>query len=473
MMDRMPPELLLEVFSYLDGPAPSELTLHDQPSEGMLSAASPFACCPLKSVSLVSKTWRALVLQLLFRHVLWRPAVSSLSAFTLNPLPLLKFLEAYPGLPRSVRSFTLLVSFDDPVAAAQQVTPRVREQDLQWLWEQIFATLDPLRFTIVARPTALAALLGRMLFLDDAWSFDMPYHVLSLSRPDRGGLEIKEAAEQGAKAVEEALSPAGPARTSRGGRVKAPPSPLFHLRPWRAVLLNEGSSVKVYRTYEFFLRRPPSMLGALLGCEEAPNNTPMIPSTVTDFSYVAIFPLSTHFETLLQHLPRIERLYVQLTPKAGDNILDDENEMRHVDPADLWMERNTSYSFLMRKIAMMPTLDGPAAADDDDDTDNWGALRVFESGDAADREAWDIAIRHLETTQAMATAQPATTGWKVEREGVLVRQEPKLISTSSQAGPGPLRRIAFNGVAKLPFSSFWLYSRGAAAPAPSAPPNAL
>ena len=46
---------------------------------------------------------------------------------------------------------------------------------------------------------------------------------------------------------------------------------------------------------------------------------------------------------------------------------------------------------------------------------NWASLRVFESGDVADKEAWDMSVKYLQNSGAHC--------WKVEREGVLVKQE--------------------------------------------------
>ncbi|KAI1631302.1 hypothetical protein F4809DRAFT_632960 [Biscogniauxia mediterranea] len=452
-MEQIPPELLLHIFEFLDGPAPSEVSLHDQPSEDMLHAESEYSC-PLKTVSLVNRIWRTLVLPSLFRHVLWRPKIASLSAFTLNPIPLLRFLEEN-RLDHSLTSFTLLINFFE-LEDAYMVTPKIRPADLEWLWDQIFSVIDPLRFTIIARPTTLAALLSRMLFLVDAWSFDIPYHILSLARTKRDAPGNVLPNEQ-SKTVESSASLSSAAIPYAARPRKPPACPLFTIRPWTSLLLNEGSSIKVYRTYEFFLRRPPSILGALLGCEEHPNDTPLIPPSVVDFNYIAIFPLASHFEMLLQNLPKVERLFVQLTPKSGNNILEDEGEMKQIDPGDLWMERNTSYSFLMRELTFMPDPQG-----------NWATLRVFESGDAADKEAWEMAVQVLVSS--------GIRGWKAEREGVFVNHvdgedDPDYEAqvnghhvalenaTERRFLQGALRRIAFNGVANLPFGSMWLYMR--------------
>ena len=451
-LNDFPPAILLLVFHLVGYPAPSETRLHEQPSESLLSVEPEF--CSLKSASVVCKVWRSLALPKLFRHVLWRPQVSSLSAFTLSPIPLLRFLVDNK-LDRAVQSFTLIIDFVDEWADAHRRMPHIRSVDLEWFWDLLFSVIDPLRFTIVAPPTTLAAFMSRMLFLDDAWSFDMPYHILSLSRAHRivpsastsclettfGDLKLSavQSDAEGSQ-PDTGLSSRPRLIGARRSRPQPPPCPLFTIRPWTSLLLNEGSSTNVYRTYEFFLRRPPSMLGALLGCEEYPNDTPLVPSSVVDLSYVAIFPLSAHFDTLMQNLPRIDRLFIQLTPGKGSSLLDNKEDMHHIDLADLWMERNTSYSYLMRELTTQsPGISSILSNDPADNSEsgnstnrnNWAALRVFESGDAADKEAWGMYVEHLRNS--------GFHSWKIEREGVLIKQEevppainePHMTTTSS------------------------------------------
>ncbi|KAI0891165.1 hypothetical protein F4806DRAFT_483831 [Annulohypoxylon nitens] len=410
-MDRIPPEVLLHIFDFLDGPAPSQVRLRYQPSDDMLDV-KPQLLQSLKNASLVCRAWRILVLPVLFRHILWRPKISSLRAFTMNPIPLLQFLENNK-LDHVVTTFTLIVDFVDNEAGARHITPEIRTVDLEWLWDQLFSVIDPLRFTIIAPPTTLAAFMSRMLFLDDAWSFSIPYHILSLARTTRGpsrdkSLETHLSDLQLSPPEHDTRRAAQPASTSppTGIRYRKPPAcPLFTVRPWTSALLNEGSSVSVYRTYEFFLRRPPSMLGALLGCEEHPNDSPLIPPTVVDFNYIAIFPLASHFEILVQHLPKVERLFVQLTPGLESQLILDESEMHHVEAADLWSERNTAYNSLMRELTI--------AASPMDHPGNWSSLQVFESGDTADIDAWNMAVEFVKRS--------GVKDWKVEREGVFVK----------------------------------------------------
>ncbi|KAK6839176.1 hypothetical protein PG987_005042 [Apiospora arundinis] len=160
-MDRLPREILAEVLEFLAGPAPSERRLHEQPSDDLLESD----VVDLKSASRTNKLWRALALPILFRNVLWRPRLSSLSPSDgLHPAPLLRFLLDR-GLKRQVLTFTLLVDFADQQIEPSRVAYQIHPSDLETLWDQLFAVIDPLRFTIIAPPATLAALLSRMLFL--------------------------------------------------------------------------------------------------------------------------------------------------------------------------------------------------------------------------------------------------------------------------------------------------------------------
>lgn len=365
----LPTEMLSHIFSFLDSPAPSDERLHDQPHAHMLKEPD-LSSQNLKNLSLVSKQWRATVLPLLFRNAIWYLDQSDLSLVDLEPssgphsmIPLLSFVRDN-NLTSYVKTLTLVVvkstrvrstggggieinrSGDSetspdpfgPLNHSGRERDMVFNQDTNWLWNLIFDLLDPLRFTIIASPRTLASLLARMLFLGDAWSFYQSHHVLSLSRSQTKVASPDKEFEVGATHEEEGQStshaPASAAQPSLSSSsvplpAKRIPCDLFTIRPWQALLLNEGSSTRVYKTYEYYHRRPPSMLGALLGAEEFPNDEPLIPSTIRDLSYVGIFPLSTHFNTLVQNLPRVDRLFVQLVPR--NNLLKDKKEMEHLD----------------------------------------------------------------------------------------------------------------------------------------------
>lgn len=453
----LPAELLSHIFSFLDSVAPSDQRLHDQPHADMLRDPQSQT---LRSISLVSRQWRATVLPLLFRNAVWyldRVELMQLGRLRHLPtaIPLLHFVREHCLIPY-VKTLTLVIRSTpttgdgdvglyrrgdgsghygyspdplQPPSPLRRGAGRERDlifnEDSNWLWNLVFGVIDPLRFTLVASPRILASLLARMLFLGDEWSFNQSHHILSLSRysPKRAcasAVAAREEADTDANAIgldTLSLATAQPHRSS-----SSPPSPpsspsssstsrafvrpcripcaLFTIRPWASLLLNEGSSTRVYKTYEYFHKRPPSLLGALLGAESFPNDVALIPSTVRSLSYIGIFPLSSHVNTLVQFLPRIERLFIQLVPR--NEILKDRREMDHLDMDDLWAERNMSYGRIMPKLF-----------DSSDAAGNWRFLGEFESGDAADRESWDMAVDYV-------AANTAT--WRVDREGVFVKR---------------------------------------------------
>jgi hypothetical protein len=398
----LPNELLAYIFSFLDLPAPSTTRLHDQPSPDLLRLDQSQRS--LKNASLVSHLWRAVALPLLFKHVLWYldawdfPSLFS-SIQDGDAPPPLRFLRGKGLRGDWVESFVVIL--EDSKGGYPDVTIKFLDLDLSgmdetlaygrdynWLWDAIFEDVDPLRFTLIARPRLMAMVLSRSLFLGDEWSFTSAEHVLSLTRPDR--------------ALPPTCAPdPGPRPSSTTSSSSSSSSHLFACRPWTGVLLNEGSQTRVYKTYEFFLKRPPSILAALLGAEQtSPNNDPLLGPYVSNLSYVAIFPLSSHFRTLVANLPpRLDRLFVQLVPR--NDILTDRREMKHIDANDLWMERNTAYSMLMKELF------NPSPGS------RWLDLRVFESGDSADKVisllAHCLEVQDLGRNPSLMPSEPKNT----------------------------------------------------------------
>jgi hypothetical protein len=446
----LPTEILSGIFAHLRRPAPSETNLHEQPDITVLAANQI-----LKRASYVCKRWRAILLPVLFGNVIWQPQISYLEPFDLKPYDMLRFLEDQ-NLADNVQTFTLMVEFTTDEVEESELHRTIWPGDLRKLWTRLFSVIDPLRFTIMAPPATLAAFMNRMLFLTDAWSFEMDYHILSLARPTR---QTKKAAVEPwpSDPKQEPLTSATPGpsqqgipasrstgdddglserrhvdlKTSLGHSTVSlpdgkctyavpPPSTLFTIRPWTSVLLNEGSSVRAYHTYEYFLRQPPSMLSALLGAGEYPNNVSLLPPSIVDFNYIAVFPLASHIQNLFANLPKIERLFVQLTPRPSNAILQDRKAMRNIDMADLWMERNTAYSHLFAELTQV------------EPRGNWGTLKVFESGDAADRESWNMAVDFLK--------QSEVTNWVVEKDGSLVK-----IAEGDDANNRPTRTSSITG----------------------------
>ena len=441
-IDDLPPELLRQIFDAFDGPAPSDGRLHDQPEGDMLRDPE----CPLKNISLVSRRWRAIALPVLFRNVVWTfEHCDQLLAKPTNgtdpfggQVPILAFLRDN-HLARHVQSFTVIV-YRGVAAAMPPIMPptipsptMVYRGNNDWLWKMLFALVDPLRFTIIASPQNLARLLGCDIFVGDAdfFSHGERLHILSLARDSRCASTPTQPHQPHHCVASSSQSTLGTSQSKRAANA------LVTIRPWTRLLLNENSSICVYSSYHYFDRQSPSILGHLLhGWDEASDHVFMVPPSLTSLSYVAIFPLMSQFRQLVEHLPRIEHLYLQIVPR--NNIMLDKQEMGHVQPSDLWLERNGCYELVMRKllsmrgspIAALANMDNSDDDDDDDDDDgqdegglghvllqhsprrNWRYLRKFETGDSADEEAWRSAVRVVKMSR---------TGWQVEQKGTFVK----------------------------------------------------
>lgn len=487
VIECLPPEILAHVFHFLHRPAPSDERLHDQPHADMLRR--PHGNPPLKTVSLVSKRWRATVLPLLFCNVVWyldrfdlmkveeQTKNSSVGPGTTGPtaLPILPFL-CDNNLTSYVKSFTLVVispssrstspvssevglyrrgdasgyygylhaplSPGGGVGGASATRDLVFNGDTNWLWKLLFDVVDPLRFTIIASPCMLARMLARMLFLGDAWSFDQSHHILSLSREEGSPRQRRMSRDTRSSDVVSVTNnitatttsqqqempfasprPSSSSSSSNSSLIrpaKRIPCELFTNPPWTALLLNEGSSTRVYKTYEWFHKRPPSMFGALLGVEEFPNDVPLIPPSITDLSYVGIFPLSRHVDTLVHNLPPLRRLFVQLVPR--NDILQDRKEMEHLDMDDLWMERDVAYERIVPKFFPDFATDEAATAAaaavsesfNNHNFGNWRCLEEFETGDLVDTDIWKAGVKMMALGYG---------GWMAgEREGLFIRK---------------------------------------------------
>lgn len=140
-------------------------------------------------------------------------------------------------------------------------------------------------------------------------------------------------------------------------------------------------------------------------------------------SYIGIFPMASHFAALTMHFPRLEGLYVQLVPR--NDILDLPEKVAQVDRADLWMERNSCYALLMRELFNSPP------------TLNFKHLRIFESGDAADRDAWNMAVEYVKR---------AGNGWMAAADGVFLRNTEDLAPEPEEGEDAARSTLSVNHV---------------------------
>jgi hypothetical protein len=245
-------------------------------------------------------------------------------------------------------------------------------------WEDIFAVVNPTDVVVVASPQGLGAATSCFVDTTDAWNFSMPYQLLALSRT--------------------ATPPRPATRYSADGCVPEGKLSLFELQPWTKLLLNEGNFIRAYTSFEYALKTAPSILPELIGTPHT-FGVPALSPTIRDFSYIAVFPFGTHFSNLTRNLPRINRLFVQLTPR--DDILSDKKTMAQVEPMDLWMEQNRCDASLMGKLFTRHP------------SNNYRYIREFESGDAEHEASWKMASEYVRRSR---------TGWNVGRKGTFMRE---------------------------------------------------
>ncbi|KAH7350936.1 hypothetical protein BKA65DRAFT_396984 [Rhexocercosporidium sp. MPI-PUGE-AT-0058] len=407
-IETLPNEILSQILGYLDTLPPSFNlgALHDEPEFDITSSADS----PLKASSLVSRRWRDLSKQMLFKHAQFivRKHPKGRVMLSRQMKPFFDFVTSTSL--HTIKSFTLLVH-DGEVTDNHESEYRLDE--FASFWVSLFQVIDPIDLLIVAAPEALGALTSCHIYLTEAWSFDCPCHYLRLQRTpgtstlhpvgvgQNTGPSVTSDIPAGSllEDVSRILPPSSSSEQDRPRSQNTKASALFAIRPWDKLLLNEGSFIKAYATYEFWLRKAPSILPDLIG-SAAPRDEACISPTIRDMSYVAIFPISNHFADLTENLPRLDRLYCQLVPR--NEILSDPKKMVQVESEDLWMERNASYAALMRELFSSPP------------RNNYQHLKIFESGDAADRAAWGMAVEYVKR---------AGNGWKVGGDGVFIRKE--------------------------------------------------
>ncbi|KAK7431754.1 hypothetical protein QQZ08_001692 [Neonectria magnoliae] len=445
-IQRLPNELLVHVLGFLDSPSHMQDDLRNDPTNISRPGVATGVDTPIKNASLVCRLWRQSALQLLFRHVVWsfqrfyKPTDSDI----VSKIPILDFLKRN-GLSKNVESFTILI--DPPkgtgnfryadgefwgllppencppqppmswnllwsvISAEPQRTPThrpasadghdARETDAaarshwdnNWLWCTIFGQLDPLRITLISSADIISSLLSRSVDLTSEWAFNSHYHIVSLSRASRSTHQ-RDGNSASTSASPSSLLPSNEQRTP-GDPI---PSDLFSIRDWTSLLVNEGSFVPVYSTYEFFHYSAPTLLPVILNPSDSSFNH--LQKTLHSFSYIGAFPLSRHIEeVVLPYCPPVEHFYLQIMPR--DLGFWQNSNLAHVDITDLWLECDTAYSFIMGDVFARNV------------KSRWKKLEVFESGDAAMEEAWVMAMQYVHVH--------GLNGWKMLKEGYFVR----------------------------------------------------
>ncbi|KAK4936102.1 hypothetical protein LTR10_022946 [Elasticomyces elasticus] len=327
----LPTELISRIISFLDTPSPLEITIRQKPkapqslkqlpsashNANNASSVSSSASRPsLKHLSLTSRFFRTLTIPFIFKHSI------------VHPLQVTNFLTFLQNHDLSSRILTMTAPLESHFTHFHPA----------W-WSRLLDALSCLTtFTIIAPPEVLDALAGIHTWTTDAWAFNMPYQIIRLEHSPSGSSP-------------EAQSPMNLVDNDDDTLPT-----LLTARKWHTLTLNEGSSLQAYTTYEFFLRRTPSLLTALHF-----NNSTIADSlfrSLRSFSFIAIFPFYNHVDEILKSIRKmtsLESLSIKLCPDPDSTVFRDEIELNngHMDVNDPWNECETSWMLIAHTVIFL------------------------------------------------------------------------------------------------------------------------
>ncbi|EGC47738.1 F-box domain-containing protein [Histoplasma capsulatum var. duboisii H88] len=304
-IETLPNELLDQVLSYLSpGPPPSSRKLRQVPAHSITSSTA----LDLKNVSRASPRFRALTRPLLFAHT--RHELRDQDRF-------LDFLREHELAPY-VQSV---------VVSVRSIYPG-SEKPLWWV--RLLGEVDPRHLTVIAPPYMFAHMALCHLDGVHSWAFELPLQTIQFHRPAQRSVPLPNHGSD---------------------------DTLFSARPWTEILFNEGSSLRAYSNYEYYLLRVPSIMdhwGSVdpLQSKELPYPVAAI-SRLTSFHYIAVFPFYNHTNLVLKvirNMSNLRHLSFQLAPQPNSTIFEDEQRAGTLDPNDPWMELDTSYSLISHSV---------------------------------------------------------------------------------------------------------------------------
>ena len=310
----LPNELIDYILSFLDAEPPSVLKHSDRPS---LSLTTSTILSSLKSLSLTCHALRTLTLRRLFQHS------------RLDPVQLTSFLAFVHDHSLSKQIHTIVAVPDTDVASD-------RRHPIWWArLLRSFPNLTTL--TILSYPANTSSIFQVPICDSEQFAFNSPYHIFCFQRP--AGSVTDESVY---------LDPES--------------SSIWTCTPWTSISINEGSSLKAYSFYEYFLRRTPSLFASLNSrpCSFTQADTPpdLCFASILSFEYTAIFPFYNHVDDVLKNIRKMRNIHTlttKLCHSADENIILDEGKenMAKVDMNDAWMEFHTSYNLIRHTVDLL------------------------------------------------------------------------------------------------------------------------
>ena len=304
----LPLELLEQIISVLtEGETLSTKLLHEEPSDALLQSGYH----PLKDFSLACRATRQLCFPSLF---------SAIKVDINNADEFLRFAET-----------NNLFSRVDSLLLYSGLSPQTQDFSNCNIWLPMVRVLDsasPSVLTVVLTTSLFQKIIPYDLDLSDEWVFRIPCQVLqlrtpqdqvALSKPSRGALDSQN---------------------------------LFQIREWTHCIFNHGSSINAYSSYEYFLKKTPSIFNPQDYSEVGRKMTEGGFANLTSLDYIAIFPIDHmySFTQCLGSMKKLKCLRVQFAPTLSNNVLDDPVAMGKCQPGDLWLEFEECYENLTAYI---------------------------------------------------------------------------------------------------------------------------
>ena len=322
LLTSLPLELIDHALTFVAaGEPPSKRYIHEEPSVSLLISTYR----PLKDLRQTCK---------ILQHLSGGYLFASLKA-NIGEIPALtSFVQKYSlrGRVQSLMLYLIHSGEEESVSNDALATGKPESSFSElinastWLQVQaIINAVDPSSVTFLMPPAAFESILPYKLELEDAWSFNIPYQILRL--------------EQQQQAEEQA-----PARKPRQDRN------IFTLRAWRHMIFNEGCSIKAYSTYEYFMKRTPSLLYPKRA--RHPVDSLEICSQMVSLDYIAVFPIyrGALYHDIVAGFKNLQRVRIQFSPAYGNDVLDNVGRLGRCQRSDLWNELQEAYMQFVRML---------------------------------------------------------------------------------------------------------------------------
>lgn len=418
-VDKLPDELLLQVFSYLElkeTTAPSIEQFNEEPSRNLISSTET----PIKHLSKVSKRWRSILLPTLFAYSkLHLPSCKRWLVYS-NKLQRHMFFHIKGWPNRSSHEDDIIQDvekFVHGLPCKSTLRPGLEvcyiEDNDQYLKDcpeecKIWAPsprgkvnkyLAFLRKSGIASNVRSLVIHSDFPYSDDASSLELncanieaqqlwraifttidPSRVVVAAPPtimaslteSRIGTRDAWMFEMPMHYLELTKPESETVRTTFKDR-SPPPSPPYHVNlfnrgPWTHLSYNEGSSVPCYAVYEYFNHSAPRILQHILTwlAKDASHNPRA--TRLESLKYVSIFPFGRHvWQTLdpIKLMPSLNKLVLKLAPSPDSDVLDD-SRMGKSDRNDCWQEHTRSCKQIVKILTDREYNDSPFYLDVED-----------------------------------------------------------------------------------------------------------